>query len=152
MFCEYCGAMPPDGKSCKDLYDTLAFYTLSRGDVFFIHQLVVDTYGAQHAHGGSKPIAVAFALIGLYLFSQMHYTGREVQKAHMRLGEQKEEYPAFMLPKSRGPLTVVNVLQVPGGDQRDKRIKEWAKSTWEAFINNQPQVVEILTKNSINKV
>jgi hypothetical protein len=151
MVCEYCGATPPSGKSCRDLYDNLAFYTLSTGDDFFIHQLIVDAYGVQHAHGGSKPIAVAFALIGLYLFAQMHYTGREVQRVHMRLGEQKQDYPAFMLPKSRGPITAAHVLEAPEGLERDRRIKEWAKSTWEAFIGNQPQVVEVLIKNNIIK-
>ncbi len=64
MSCEYCKASLNPGQTCRHLYDQVAFYTLSKADPFFIHQLVVDAYGAQHANSGSKPIAEAFALLG----------------------------------------------------------------------------------------
>jgi hypothetical protein len=50
-----------------DLFHELSFYTLSHGDPAFIHQNSVDAYTAQHADETTKPIAVVFALIGLYL-------------------------------------------------------------------------------------
>jgi hypothetical protein len=42
-------------------------WTMSLRDSAFVHQYVVDAWAAQHAENGSKPIGVAFALIGLYL-------------------------------------------------------------------------------------
>jgi len=43
----------PDGRynasaECLRLYGELTAYTLTRGDVEFIHQLAVDAYCAQH--------------------------------------------------------------------------------------------------------
>lgn len=68
-----------------ELYNQLAFYTLAHPDPAFIHQLLVDAYGAQHADETTKPIAVLFSLIGLYLHLEKGYTGKQVQRAHMRL-------------------------------------------------------------------
>ena len=56
-------------------YDELASYTLIHGDPAFIHQHVVDAFGAQHATDHSKPIGVAFALIGLYLHVERGRSG-----------------------------------------------------------------------------
>jgi hypothetical protein len=50
-------------------YDELCCYTLERGDASFIHQHVVDAQIAQQASDATKPIALAFALAGLYLTS-----------------------------------------------------------------------------------
>src|ERR1041384_5050456 len=107
MNCEYCKAELSPGKGCRELYDQVAFYTLAHAqtDPFFIHQLVVDTYGAQHFNADSKPIAVAFALVGLYLFVEKGYTGRQVQLVHVELAREKRDYPAFVLPKLRGRIT-----------------------------------------------
>ena len=68
-----------------DLYNQLALYTLAHPDPRFIHQLVVDAYTAQNADDNTKPIALVFALIGLYLHIEKGYTGKQVQRAHMQL-------------------------------------------------------------------
>ena len=54
---------------------------LSHGDAFFIHQVAVDAYAAQHAGPASKTITIAFALIGLCLLLERGYTGKAVQRA-----------------------------------------------------------------------
>src|SRR6186997_35548 len=89
-------------------YDELASYTLAHGDSAFIHQHVVDAFAAQHATEDSKPIGVAFALIGLYLHVERGRSGREVQQAHMRLGRQRREWPVFDLPATRGEVTIAD--------------------------------------------
>ena len=66
---------------CQRLCHELSLYTLSHGDAFFIHQVAVDAYAAQHAGPASKPITVAFALIGLCLLLERGHTGRAVQRA-----------------------------------------------------------------------
>ncbi len=47
--------------------DELCCYTLSLRDAAFIHQHAVDAIAAQNADAQTKPIAIAFALVGLYL-------------------------------------------------------------------------------------
>ena len=49
-------------------------YTLAHPDAAFIHQHIVDAFTAQTANRDSKPIAVAFALIGLGLYLEKNYT------------------------------------------------------------------------------
>jgi hypothetical protein len=51
----------------EDAYHALCSYTLARRDAEFIHQHVVDAYMAQRADERTKPIALTFALVGLYL-------------------------------------------------------------------------------------
>ncbi len=139
MICPLCKAQIPENSTCQDLYSQLAFYTLNyAGPEFFIHQYIVDAYAAQHSQETDKPIKVAFALIGLYLFTEKNYTGKEVQLAHMQLAKVKREYPKFVLPEKRGEITVANVLNIKAGKDRDEMIKAWATSVWQVFSDDRP--------------
>lgn len=69
----------------EDSFHELCGYTFTRGDATFIHQYVVDAYAAQNADERTKPIKITFALVGLYLFLEHGFSGKEVQRAHMRL-------------------------------------------------------------------
>jgi hypothetical protein len=72
--------------SDDDAYDELCAYTLTRGDVEFVHQLVVDARTAQQANATTKPIGIFFALVGLYLHVEHGWTGRQVQRARPTAG------------------------------------------------------------------
>jgi hypothetical protein len=96
-------------------HDELSAYTLGHGDSSFIHQHVVDAFAAQHATPRSNAIGVAFALIGLYLHLERGYTGRAVQRTHMRLARKRRQWPTFDPPAERGALTVVDVMSSPPG-------------------------------------
>jgi hypothetical protein len=135
--------------SDEDAYHELCGYTLTHGDPSFIHQHVVDAFAAQHAVEGGKPIGITFALVGLYLHVEKHFTGREVQRAHMKMARQKHTWPAFTLPSSRGSITAVDVLAAPAGTERDRAIHEWCASVWEAFAEARPTVVELLRQHGI---
>jgi hypothetical protein len=65
----------------QDAYDQVRYYTLSLGDPAFIHQHVVDAFIAQHADENTKPIAITFALVGLYLHVEKGFSGQQVQRA-----------------------------------------------------------------------
>jgi hypothetical protein len=66
----------------QEKYYELSYYTLAHDDPRFIHQHIVDAFAAQTANQDTNPIKVAFALIGLYLYLEKDYTGKEVQLAH----------------------------------------------------------------------
>jgi hypothetical protein len=123
------GATP----TTREAYDQLSYYTLSRQDPSFGHQLIVDAYTAQQADDTSKPIAVAFALAGLYLHNECGFTGKAVQQAHMRLAKHKSSLPFFRLPPGRGEITVTDVLRVEPGKTRDEAIELWSRTTWNAL-------------------
>jgi hypothetical protein len=125
-------------------YDELAAYTLAHGDPAFIHQHVVDAFGAQHATEDSKTIGVAFALIGLYLHLERGRSGREVQLAHMRLGRRRRQWPTFDLPPMRGEITIHDVVAVAPGPARDRVIDDWCASVWQAWSGSHERVVALL--------
>lgn len=134
--------MPSD----QDLYNELAYYTLAHGDPAFIHQHVVDAFTAQHADENSKPIGVVFALIGLCLHLEKNFTGRQVQQMHMRLGRYRKQWPRLPLPQERGDITAADVLAAPPGQERDKMIRSWCVSVWQAWRESRPQILDLLKK------
>jgi hypothetical protein len=62
----------------------------------------------------------------------------------MRLARRKRTWPAFSLPADRGSVTVLEVIAVPVGAQRDKMIHEWCVSVWAAFKCRHRTIRELL--------
>ena len=136
--------MNPD--ELQEKFYELSYYTLAHPDPAFIHQHIVDAFIAQTADENSKPIAVAFALIGLHLYLDKNYTGKQVQLAHMALARHKREWPKFDLPETRGEITVADVLNEPAGTRRDAKIREWCASVWDAYSENHKSVQDLASR------
>ena len=130
----------------REEYHQLSYYTLAHPDPAFIHQHIVDAYTAQCADEHTKPIAVAFALIGLHLHVEQNRSGKEVQRMHMRLAKRRRTWPTFNLPRQRGTITVSEVLASPAGDQRDAMIRRWCVSVWDAWADSHAQVRALLAE------
>ena len=120
-------------------YQELSYYTLSHPDPTFIHQYVVDAFTTQQAGKETKPIKIAFALIGLYLHVEKGYSGKQVQQVHMQLAKQRKYWPEIQLPEDRGEITVADVLDAEPGRQRDEMIDAWCRSVWQAFHQENTQ-------------
>ena len=129
----------------QEKFYELSYYTLTHHDPAFIHQHIVDAFTAQTADEDSKPIGVAFALIGLCLYLEKNYTGKQVQLAHMALARRKREWPKFDLPEARGAVTVIDVLREPAGPRRDAKIREWCVSVWQAYGKSHQRVLDLLS-------
>lgn len=129
-----------------DLYNELAFYTLAHPDPAFIHQLVVDAYAAQNAGETTKPIAIVFALIGLYLHLEKGFTGRQVQRAHMQLAKWPNTWTKPPLAQDRGEIRIEDVLAIEPGPGRDAMIERWCASVWECCQLSRPQIIEVARK------
>lgn len=127
-------------------YDELQAYTLTKGDVQFIHQHVVDAWAAQHADAHTKPIGLTFALVGLYLHLERGFSGREVQHAHMKLAKHGRDWPSFPFPHNRGPISAVDVMAAPAGAERDQAIHDWCAAVWGAFRESHQAVPELLSR------
>jgi len=117
----------------QEAYNKLFSYTLTRKDPSFIHQHTVDVYTAQHADDHTKPIGLIFALVGLYLYLEKNYSGRQVQEAHMKMAKRRKNWPMLDLPKERGSLTIFDVLAESPGKPRDEMIRRWCESVWAAY-------------------
>lgn len=118
----------------------MTYYTLAHRDPRFIHQHLVDAYGAQHVRQSQSTIGAAFALAGLYLAVERGFTGRQVQKMHMRMARTSKRWPRFDAPENVGPLTVADVLAVEPGPRRDEKLMEWCGSVWRAWPLEQDRV------------
>lgn len=98
--------------STKKEFDELSYYTLEHyNKSCFIHQHIIDAFQAQTADSNTKPISLTFAFIGLYLYLDKMYTGREVQQAHLQLAHHKQPWTMLDLPEERGIITVSDVLK-----------------------------------------
>ncbi len=118
----------------EDAINELSFYSLGHPDkAYFIHQHVVDAYKAQTMDGKTSPIGTTFSLIGLYLYLEKNYTGKQVQLAHMKMARNKKPWPKIELPEDRGEITVKDVLETEPGQQRDEMIRSWCSSVWKRY-------------------
>jgi hypothetical protein len=142
LICANCGAQIPGGATCRELYNELSLYTLAHPDPAFIHQYIVDAYAASHARENTKPITTAFALIGLYLFVERGYTGKQAQNAHKYLADKAigHAWPTFLIPNTKTTITVSDVLATPAGHERDFMIKKWAETVWGLWRDQHKKV------------
>jgi hypothetical protein len=127
-----------------DAYSQLCYYTLAHRDPAFLHQHVVDAFAAQNADEQTKPMKLTFALVGLYLHVEKHFSGRLVQRVHMGLARRKRPWPTFALPSERGSLTAADVLAAPAGPERDQAIHAWCAAVWEAIRECRQPMAELL--------
>ena len=129
-----------------NLYNQLAYYTLAHPDPQFLHQHVVDAFATQNADETSKPIAVVFALVGLYLHLEKGFTGKQVQSAHMELAKWPNTWVKPSLPKERGVIRIEHVLAADPGAARDAMIERWCASVWECWQPSRAQIIELTQK------
>jgi hypothetical protein len=124
-------------------YDALVYYTLGLKDNFFIHQYVVDAYTAQFANINTKPISLIFSLVGLYLNIEKNYSGKSIQQFHTLMSNNKIIWPHVALPLKRGDITIDMILKEKEDEERNKMIKVWCISIWDAFADTHLIINEI---------
>ena len=105
-----------------------------------------NAYGAQHVRQSKSTIGAAFALAGLYLAIERGFSGRQVQKMHMRMARKSKEWPRFIQPQDVGPLTVADVLAVPPGPRRDEKLMDWCASVWGGWSPQHGRVSEMVDR------
>lgn len=133
----------------EEQYNELSFYTLSHQDISFIHQHIVDAYGAQTADENTKAIRIIFSLVGLYLYVEKNFTGRQVQQFHMEMAKSKKQWPKIDLPAKRGEINVSDVLAVSPGAERDKMIRKWCETVWDAYKDSRDVIANLVEQFNI---
>ena len=118
---------------CYAAYQELSAYGVQRARPDFLHQEAVDAYAAQHPEAPAKPISTWFALVGLHLALDRGRTGREVQRAHMRLGRRKRTWPILPPPADLTCMSAADVMRELPGDARDVAVLRWAGEVWQCW-------------------
>jgi hypothetical protein len=132
-------------KTPIEAFYELCYYTCSHPDPSFIHQHAVDAFAAQYADEDTKNITLIFGLIGLYLYLEKNFTGKEVQNAHITLGKYRKNWPRFELPEDRGDITVYHVISTPK-NERDEAIRRWCDSVWEAYSHIHNEIALLVSR------
>ena len=132
------------------LLHELSFYTLSHASPDFIHQQIVDAYGAQSANETTKPIRILFSLVGLYLYVEEGFIGKEVQLFHQKMARQKKAWPKLHLPKFRGEIKIGDVLKAGPGEDRDRMIRLWSEDVWKAFQENRTTIIDLIQEYRVH--
>jgi len=136
--------------TADDAQAELWAYTLGRGDAAFMHQHAVDSLGAQRADARTTPMQLTFALVGLYLYVERRYTGRQVQQVHAMLARRRPpRWPTIVPPVSRGTITAADVVAAPAGPARDAAIGRWCADVWAAYGACRDVVVEFLHTSGV---
>ena len=147
--CPGCGlrlpasGQPPDRRQnaspeCWAVYGEVLGFELSHiVPLGRYHQLMVDTYGAQHAGQDARSIRVAYSLVGLFLALERGRDGLEVRRAHQRMGKPDPSWPPFDPPPDVGAITVLDVAEAGarGGSVAGhaEAMGRWAQAVWHAW-------------------
>lgn len=99
------------------------------------HQTSVDAYLLQHVGASTKPLAMNFALNGLYLVLERGWAGTAARAAHQRLSTRvpREEWVRFQPPVDVGVIRVLDVVRVGGVHETAGLIQQWGWSVWRAW-------------------
>jgi hypothetical protein len=105
------------------------------------HQLLVDTYAAQHFGERSPRIGPAFALIGLQLALERGWDGPAVRDAHQALARASREWPSLLpAPRFRNGLTVADLAVAGSPEAHVEVLQAWASEVWAAWSDRQATV------------
>ena len=110
------------------------------------HQLLVDTYAAQHAGERTPLIGTAFALIGLHLAVEEGWDGLAVRVAHQELGRRYREWPPFPAPERRGSMTVLDLALASTPEEHVERLRAWATDVWAAWADSHAAVAVLIAE------
>ncbi len=133
---------------CWQLYGEVTGFELNHLELMRLHQITVDTYGAQHVASEGRGIRTAYSLVGLHLALDRGLTGAQVRSAHQRMGKPDSTWPAFMRPADLSVMTVLDVaeagVRVDSVSGHAAAIERWAEAVWRAWAT-QHAVVSALT-------
>jgi hypothetical protein len=107
------------------------------------HQLLVDTYAAQHAGDRSPAIATAFALIGLCLTLDHGWSGIDVRDIHQQLASRYRDWPSFSRPPGQVDTTIQDLALAGSPADYAAILQRWAGAVW-AWWREEHRRVEAL--------
>jgi hypothetical protein len=110
------------------------------------HQLLVDTYAAQHVGDETAPITTAFSLVGLYLTLEHGNSGVEVRDAHQLLARRHRDWPSFAIPAEQAAVTVQDLVLTGTPDEYVEVLHSWAGAVWWRWRDEHSRVAALVTE------
>jgi hypothetical protein len=151
--CFSCGALVPDmdgsthkyvlsSAGCWALYGEILARDYSEYNYPPIHRLVADAYAAQHP---GKPMrqaiqSVTVHLIGLYLSLEKGMEAKQVTQAIGLATQFSDKFVWLDPPKSKGFITVADVVKTKTLEEYESLGRDWAVSAWKAWAIHHAQI------------
>jgi len=107
-----------------------------------VHRLTVDAYAAQHP-GVPSPQSirsVAVHLIRLHLQLERGLPHEKANDAMLRISARSRDFPWLDPPASPGGVTVLDVRDAKNTPEHVARVRDWARSVWEAWSSHHDTV------------
>jgi hypothetical protein len=161
--CPGCGLrLPdPDGEvdprrnssgACWALYGEVEGYELSYvAQLGNRHQLLVDTYGAQHVGPKTPAIGGTFCLIGLELALVEGWSGIAVRDAHQELARRFRTWPTFTPPARPADVTVFDLALATTPDEYETILVRWAAAVWATWEGAHQQARDLIEQRLRSK-
>ncbi|MCU1572939.1 MAG: hypothetical protein JWO93_1021 [Micrococcaceae bacterium] len=133
---------------CSNTCAWVTGYGLSTPGLARFHQMIVDTYGAQHPAPPTPRIRVAYSLVGLHLALDRGISGPGVRAAHGLMGKPTPDWPAFAPPSGHAALTIADVAaegwQADSAGGHASVVMRWATMVWATWRPSQSAVESLV--------
>jgi hypothetical protein len=144
--CPGCGLTTPDtggappaelaaSAGCWERYGQLLARSYGIEAYRGVHQLVVDTYVAQHPGGTTRRQVqtLALCLMTLCLFIEDGADPREGPALHKRMVANRPDFHWLQPPPLHGLITVADVLPASIPAEHERLVWAWGRDVWQAW-------------------
>lgn len=146
--CPACRLAAPGGRSgCENLFHEVIAREFGDYRYFRVHRLTVDAYSLQHPEQYMRS-GKSFAAHLTGICAALEYDdGRAINRAVQQwLSDNPTiEKPAH-LPRQRGDLTVAHAHAAATPGEHAARVREWARSVWEAWSDHHTLARELIAR------
>lgn len=125
---------PPASAACYSCYTQLLARSYSQPAYRGVHQMVVDTYNAQHPGGREHRAiqAVAVCLMTLCLFLEDGVDPAEGPQLHKAMAD-RPMFTWLPAPNLHGLMTAADVLVATDPAGHERLVRAWAGEVWQAW-------------------
>lgn len=134
--CPECGAPVTGGRAgCQKLFDEVLAREFGDFRYARLHRLTVDAYSLQHPSEYMRSgKSYAAHLTGMCAAMERDDAGGVNEAVQRWLnGAKALERPSEPPPSTRGSLTVAHVHGAANAEEHLARVREWARTTWDAW-------------------
>jgi uncharacterized protein DUF5946 len=121
--------------ACWALYGRLLVAEYDQAPSPRLHQLTVDSYGAQHpsARHDRSDRALGLHLIGLCLLLERGASAQQTSELLAQVLEHPPSFGRLEAPTPNGAITVSDVAAAQNPDEHSRLVEQWAASVWHAW-------------------
>ncbi len=144
--CPGCGLTAPESAgptpeehsasaACWAMYGQVLARSYTNPGYRAVHQVVVDSYAAQHAGGTSRREvqSVGLCLMTLCLFVENGVDPAQGPTLHKQMVAHRPDFTWLTPPDQRGLMTIADVFRARDADEHSRLVRDWGRQVWQAW-------------------